>query len=321
MTKHYSLITATLLLCNLLSITNAAEVTLSEQMVRAIDNGNLTEVADLVKKVDVNFKQDGVSLVERACFKGHKAIADILVKNGAIVSNYCMVPGAQQQIMKEKLLASGLEVTPVGNLAYVSGSTTRVLKSSELFFLRHGNTFATENKIFTDTDNKVAFLTDKGKDEIEQIAADIISIKPDVIITSSLTRCRESLEIVLKKLESDESLVKNVELVESKAVRGICHGAWEGKNKEELIGEDLLTWFAKWNSYVFAKSPGGESLAEVIIRASEFLDFIDKNYPSKRVLLIGHGSFSWALTVLLRVYPDPSNNDYNIKYGALKKLY
>lgn len=164
-------------------------------------------------------------------------------------------------------------------------------------------------------------MTDKGKAEIEQIADDIIGIKPDVIITSSLTRCKESLEIVLKKLESDESFTKNIELVKSKAARGICHGAWEGKNKEELIDEDLLTWFAKWNSYVFAKSPGGESLAEVIIRASEFLDFIDNNYPSKRVLLIGHGSFSWAITVLLRVYPDPSHNDYNIKYGALKKLY
>lgn len=55
-------------------------------------------------------------------------------------------------------------------------------------------------------------MTDKGKAEIEQIADDIIGIKPDVIITSSLTRCKESLEIVLKKLESDESFTKNIEL-------------------------------------------------------------------------------------------------------------
>lgn len=205
-----------------------------------------------------------------------------------------------------------------GTLSYVKNSSKRNLQCSDLFFLRHGNTFATENKIFTDIDNNVAFLTANGKNEIEKITQEIIKIKPDVIITSSLTRCKESLGIILDKLGSE--LEESIEIREEKSIRGICHGHWEGKNKENLIGEDLLTWFAKWNSYVFARSPGGESLAEILIRANDFLDFIDDNYPSKKVLIVGHGSFSWALTILLKIFPDPSHNDYYISYGELKKL-
>ena len=319
MIKRLTLLTAALV-CNILFTTYATteQLTENQQMVHAINAGDIEVVKSLINKVDVNFKQDGISLLEMACFKGYKEIATIFVKNGAVVTNYCMVPVSEQIALKEKLLAAGLEVTPLGTLSYVKNASKRKLKCSDLFFLRHGNTFATENKIFTDIDNNAAFLTPQGKSEIEHITKEIINIKPDVIITSSLTRCKESMSIVLERLESE--FERAIEIREEKSIRGISHGNWEGKNKESLVGEDLLTWFAKWNAYTFAKAPGGESLAEILARAIDFLDFIDENYPSKKVLVVGHGSFSWALAMLLNVVPDPAHNDYYIKYGELKKF-
>jgi broad specificity phosphatase PhoE len=319
MIKRLSLLTAALV-CNIFFATYAAteQLTENQQMVHAINDGNIELVKSLINKVDVNFRQDGVSLLEMACFKGHKEIATIFVKNGSVVTNYSMVPISEQVALKEKLLASGLEVTSLGTLSYVKNTSKRKLKCADLFFLRHGNTFATENKIFTDIDNNAAFLTPQGKSEIEHITKEIINIKPDVIITSSLTRCKESMSIVLERLESE--FEGTIEIREEKSIRGISHGNWEGKNKESLVGEDLLTWFAKWNAYAFARAPEGESLAEILVRAIDFLDFIDEHYPSKKVLVVGHGSFSWALAMLLNVVPDPARNDYYIKYGELKKF-
>jgi broad specificity phosphatase PhoE len=297
----------------------AEEISLNAQMIKAIEIGDIESVNKLIANVDVNIEKDGKSLLERACLKGFKNIASILVKNGARITNFHMLSNSERSIYEEKLTALGIYIAPIGTI-YYKDLNPRVLKCNDLYFLRHGNTHATENKIFTDKDENIAFLTDKGKAEIKKISDEITKIKPDVIITSSMTRCKESLAIILQQI--DNKVVEKMEILFLDSIRGISHGNWEGKNKEELIGEDLITWFAKWNSYVYAKSPGGESLAELIIRANQLLEFIDKNYANKRVLIIGHGSVSWALTILLKILADPSKSeDYQIKYGELKKLY
>jgi broad specificity phosphatase PhoE len=288
-----------------------------DQIIEAVEKGDLEMVTKLVDLIDVNFEKDGKTLLERACFCGYKAIASELVKKGAIVKNYCMLTPFEIEGIKGQLDDIGLKILEKGTIAYKDGTSRRGLRCSELYFLRHGNTFATENKIFIDTDSQQAFLSEKGKREIEQVLDSITEITPDVILTSPLTRCRDSLDVLSEKLAKK---LQGVEIQEVPVLRGIKHGDWEGKNKAHLVGADLLTWFAKWNAYIFAKSPGGESLAELLIRANELLDYIDKKYADKKVLIIGHGSFSWALTVLLRLYPDPSVNDYTIVYGELKKL-
>lgn len=294
---------------------------LNEALVAAIADGNLDQsIALLDKGAYLNNKNGNFTPLEQACFSGQRAIAQELVKRGAIVTNYCQVPEQEQTILLNTLAHCGLSVTNTGTLTYLQNHKKRTLQCSQLYFLRHGDTSATEKKIFTDKDTECAFLTAKGKTEIEMIADRIVELNPDVIISSTLTRCQETLDIVLNKIKQ-MSHSNHLKIVSLNNIRGINHGAWEGKNKDQLYGTDLLTWFAKWNGYTFARAPEGESLAEVLVRANALLNYIDTNFSNKKVLIIGHGSISWALMVLLGLYADPAKNDYHIQYGELKKMF
>ena len=62
-------------------------------------------------------------------------------------------------------------------------------------------------------------------------------------------------------------------------------------------------------------------MAELVIRVNNLLNYINENCVGKRVLVIGHGSVSWALVILLKLLSDPAKDDYKIKYGELEKLY
>lgn len=314
--KKYFIFLLLLTISNSYTIEDNSQI--YEQVTIAIENSDFETVNHLIDKVDVNFQKNGITLLELACFNGHRSIANLLVKNEAIITNYNMVSITEQIELKEKLTTLGLTVNSLGIIEY-KDKTKRSLKCNDLFFLRHGNTLATEKKIFTDKDDCIAWLTDNGKKEIKKIVDEINRIKPDVIITSSLTRCKETLDIILECL--DKELQKTIEVTTLDAIKSINHGDWEGRKKENLKGQDLLTWFAKWNCYIFAKSPNGESLAELIIRTNQLLDFIDENYQSKKVLVIGHGSVSLALVMLLKILDNPSKDDYKIAYGELKKLY
>lgn len=47
--------------------------------------------------------------------------------------------------------------------------------------------------------------------------------------------------------------------------------------------------------------------------SNNLLNYINENCAGKRVLVIGHGSVSWALVILLKLLSDPAKDDYKIK--------
>ncbi len=146
-----------------------------------------------------------------------------------------------------------------------------------IYLIRHGQTdWNLDRRLQGQTDIP---LNNNGKEQAEEAAKEIVDLKIDRIISSDLSRAKETAEIINKKIRK--------EITFDKRLREVNYGDYEGKLIETIKDED-------WD--VFNQNPekkNGESRKHVYERVKSFLQEINEE---ENVLVVTHGG---ALRMML----------------------
>ena len=139
-----------------------------------------------------------------------------------------------------------------------------------IYLIRHGETdWNVERKIQGQTDIP---LNSNGKQQAEEAANEIANLKIDRIISSDLSRAKETAEIINKKVGAKITI--------DKRLREVNYGNYEGAQFDKFTDE-------QWE--IFNKTPEkikGESRKQVYDRVKSLIDEIKDD---ENVLVVTHG--------------------------------
>ncbi|MDF2257635.1 bifunctional RNase H/acid phosphatase [Streptantibioticus ferralitis] len=147
--------------------------------------------------------------------------------------------------------------------------------------LRHGETPLTPEKRFSGSGGADPELSDKGRWQAER-CAEALAARGSIqaVVTSPLTRARQTAEVVAGTLGLDVRV--------EEGLREADFGAWEGLTfgeAQERYPDDLNAWLASTKAQ---PTGGGESFATVARRVSATRDRLIARYPGRTVLLVTH---------------------------------
>ncbi|MGV9849239.1 bifunctional RNase H/acid phosphatase [Streptomyces sp. NPDC003442] len=147
--------------------------------------------------------------------------------------------------------------------------------------LRHGETPLTPEKRFSGSGGTDPALSDVGRHQAERVAAALAARGTiQAVVASPLRRCRETAEVVARRLGLDVRI--------EEGLRETDFGAWEGltfAEAKERYPDDLDAWLA---STEVAPTGGGESFATVTRRVALARDKLIARYQGRTVLLVTH---------------------------------
>ena len=175
----------------------------------------------------------------------------------------------------------GKELAVLGSLADVKEKTKG---EGKIFMMRHGEAEHNVSNTISGSNDTPSHLTEKGKEEAKEAAAQLKDKNIDVVIASPLFRTQETAEIITEELGLDASMVISDErIVETQT-------GLEGKPISEYRScfENNLEKFTK-------ACDGGETLTEMKNRVGDFLYEIHETHKDKNVLIVGHEYVAWML--------------------------
>ncbi len=177
-----------------------------------------------------------------------------------------------------------------------------------VYLLRHAKTLGTMNKVFMSNDSNNSHIIYEGIKELIENNKDINRCRFDsAIICCDIPRVKETGEIF-------KLLNPNILIDEQKKFKGINNGGWENKTEETLKGIDLNDYIQREKEHnIFAKSSNGESWAQVLLNCVDLIEYLNKNYKNKRVLLISQGSIFIGLKILTSDCSIDLWKDYDAK--------
>ena len=186
-------------------------------------------------------------------------------------------------------------------------------KNTEIIFIRHGETGFNRARLYfghLDTD-----LNETGIEQLRK--AKILFEKrekmPDVVFSSDLKRCNQSMEI----LEIDEETEK----ILTKDLREINFGIFEGKTYEEIKNEYPGKVEKMKNDWRNFKADKGESINEMMLRTSEKMNKIIDQYRNKKILVVAHAGVIQALTSYYLFGNLDGYWKFKINNGSMTKLH
>lgn len=135
-------------------------------------------------------------------------------------------------------------------------------------------------------------LNETGIGQARLAAEVIVTTDWDLILTSPLSRARDTAQIVADAHGFSEFLVEPLLLERS-------FGEAEGLGHEE--------WRSKYSDTNTV--PGGESLAELEIRSWKLLESLLENYAGQRVLAVSHGALIRKLIGLVSLGEFPREGE------------
>jgi len=141
---------------------------------------------------------------------------------------------------------------------------------STIYLFRHGQTDYNLNKVFTGW--LQSNLTDLGRQQAEGVALLLKDKKIDLAYVSNLTRCQETLKIILqyhpecKETNIDDRILER------------NYGDLAGRAHQEIIDKYGQEQFDKWHRGWSDRPPAGESYADVQVRVQAFIDDLRLKY-------------------------------------------
>ncbi|WP_377890057.1 histidine phosphatase family protein [Alkalihalobacillus sp. R86527] len=131
-------------------------------------------------------------------------------------------------------------------------------------------------------------LNQEGKNQALKLAERLSKEEPwDVIITSDLSRAKETAEIIASRLP-------HTPIIEQPSIREMHGGEIEGTTEAERV--------AKWGEDWRNKELGMEKRQDVAQRGGAFLEELTSAYKGKRVLVVSHGA--WIGITLEYLFPE-----------------
>jgi broad specificity phosphatase PhoE len=153
------------------------------------------------------------------------------------------------------------------------------MKPTTFYFVRHGESEGNAARIFTgQTDSP---LTARGRRQAETIADELANVKFDRIVTSDLSRTRDTAATIAKR--------HGMPIEVFAELREIDVGERTGTSFDEVRG------LPNWSDDGFVAWPGGETFEHVVNRVLGVIDKITRESPGKTVLVVGHGGVNRIL--------------------------
>lgn len=165
------------------------------------------------------------------------------------------------------------------------------------YFVRHGESEANAARRFAGrTDSP---LTERGRQQAKAVAAALASERFDRIISSPLSRCRDTALVIAQLQQLPVDL--EPDLVE------IDVGEKTGAPFDEVRG------LPEWSDDGFVAWARGETLDQVLSRAHRVITRVAGESAGQRVLVVGHGGvtrilMSHFLGLLPRLDRSPATN-------------
>jgi 2,3-bisphosphoglycerate-dependent phosphoglycerate mutase len=199
----------------------------------------------------------------------------------------------------------------------------------ELLLLRHGQSVANANGIFTGALD--VELTELGRAEAVSAARliDDAGLRPGSAVSSTMRRAVDTAQIVLRVLSSEVSLVTDWRLNER------SYGALMGRPKADVLAEYGAEQFMLWRRSVdvapppvdenraallranFPHAEATESLRDVMVRVTDC--YLDTLFPTASevspLLVVAHGNSLRALCAYLDELDDHEVSELNIPTG------
>jgi broad specificity phosphatase PhoE len=134
----------------------------------------------------------------------------------------------------------------------------------------------------------------------------------DRIISSDLARAVRTAEIIA----GAQSAARPVE--RDPALREIHMGEWEGRTKDDIEGEYADVFRMRGEDFANIAPPGGESFAQLQIRALDALErIVAESRGAARILLAAHGGLFWSMVSGLFRIPLGDMMRFGLDYCAL----
>lgn len=158
-----------------------------------------------------------------------------------------------------------------------------------VFFLRHAESTANRNGTLAGRLPDIS-LSERGFRESRKLVKILSDLEFDLIISSPIQRCVETLNPFLKK--SGKSLTFEPGFQE------MDYGTWSGKELKKLSKKP--EWKLVQSNPEKFRFPKGESFKEASQRVSAALERIKEQNPRKRILVATHGDIiKLAITLTL----------------------
>lgn len=161
--------------------------------------------------------------------------------------------------------------------------------------LRHGQTdYNVAGRMQGHIDSR---LTEDGLAQAVAVAPDVAKVAPERIISSDLSRARDTAEFVAGAC--------GLPVVLDQRLRETHLGEWQGRTVTE-IEQDHPGAIAAWRSDPAWTPPGGESRIDVVRRSRPVVDELDEELagPSaSTVVLVAHGGLIAGLVCGLLALP------------------
>ena len=180
-----------------------------------------------------------------------------------------------------------------------------------VYLVRHGQTALTPFRKFSGIGPLDPELTEKGKDEAEAAARELVKIKPEILIASPLRRTAQTAEKISKAL--------SLEIGFDPIWRECNFGIWDGMTVAE-VKEKYPKDYAMWVSTSSYAPPGGESYDEAMARAVHGLTSIAAEFPGKKVCVVTHnGMIKTALAAAIKAEPSAIFN-LDVSPGSISSI-
>ncbi len=151
---------------------------------------------------------------------------------------------------------------------------------NKYFFMRHGETVGNTRKLWRGNLLTPDSLTENGKDQVKNSAAELKSTNFDLVFASPFSRAQETADIILPEL----GLSKDKLIVDPRL------GEWNAGSEFELkpLDQFFEALESRADKYHF-KTVDGESFADMVRRVGSFLYEVEEKYEGKNILVITHG--------------------------------
>ncbi len=157
---------------------------------------------------------------------------------------------------------------------------------THLVLVRHGQTnWNREGRYQGQADPP---LNEAGRQQARALAAQLAGRSFEAIYSSDLQRARETAGILAQTFRLSISL--------DPRLREVSLGEWEGQLGHDIAAAYPEAWEERRRDPVYARPPGGETVAEVAARVWAATDDIARSHPHSSVLIVSHGL---ALATLL----------------------
>ena len=171
----------------------------------------------------------------------------------------------------------------------------------KLIVVRHAETIENTKRLIQS--HNPGTLTKKGKQQAEKLAKRLSKENIDLVYSSDLGRCKDTLAPFLK--------LKKVPVFYDEDLRERHFGDFTGKTMD-----DFLDWVRgnglAWNFSI--DIPGGENYQDVLKRTKRFLDKIINKHKGQTVLVMTHGATKVA--ILLNLFNKPAEKETYLGYRA-----